>query len=240
MDTVIIVPARLGSSRLKKKPLVEIKGKPLLRWVVENLNRTGYRVIVATDAEEVKKVVQDLVEVVLTPSDLPSGSDRVAYTVEKLNLKEPYIINYQGDEPFAYKKDLDRLVEALRQGWKVATLAAPLEPQNPLFRDPNTVKVVVAKNGSALYFSRSPIPYFRKEGYVNPLKHIGIYAFERKTLLEFTRLKPTPLEQTESLEQLRLLENSIPIKVIETTNFYHGVDTLQDIPLVEEKLKGTI
>ncbi len=263
---LIVVPARLGSTRLKNKPLREIKGKPLIRWVVENLSKTGFDILVATDSERVKGVVEDLARVVLTPPQLPSGSDRVAYAVEKLGINVPYIINYQGDEPFAYKEDLEKLVAALKGGAKVATLATPIESkalkggakvatlatpieskaleggakvatvEEEMFENPNTVKVVLDKRGYALYFSRAPIPYPRSGFKVKPLKHIGIYAFRRETLLEFTRLEPTPLEETEKLEQLRLLENGIPIKVEITNNFYHGVDTEEDIPIVEKRL----
>ena len=233
-EVLIVVPARLGSTRLKNKPLREIKGKPLIRWVVENLSKTGFDILVATDSGRVKEVVRDLAEVVLTPSDLPSGSDRVAYAVEKLGITAPYIVNYQGDEPFAYREDLEKLIAALKGGAKVATLATPIDKE--LFEDPNAVKVVLDKRGYALYFSRAPIPFPRSGFRFKPLKHIGIYAFRRETLLEFTRLEPTPLEETEKLEQLRLLENGIPVKVEITSNFYHGVDTEEDIPIVEERL----
>ena len=233
-EVLVVVPARLGSTRLKNKPLREIKGKPLIRWVVENLSKTGFDILVATDSGKVKEVVRDLAEVVLTPSELPSGSDRVAYAVERLGIEALYIVNYQGDEPFAYKEDLERLIAALKGGVNVSTLATPLEES--LFEDPNAVKVVTDRRGYALYFSRAPIPFPRSGFKFKPLKHIGIYAFRRETLFEFTRLKPTPLEETEKLEQLRLLENGIPIKVEITENFYHGVDTEEDIPIVEKRL----
>jgi len=234
-DVLIVVPARLGSSRLKEKPLRVIKGKPLVRWVVENLTKTGFPVLVATDSRRVKEVVEDLVEVVLTPSDLPSGSDRVAYALKKLKKVPPYVINYQGDEPFAYREDLESLVEALKGGSDVATLATPLTDEN-LFKNPNTVKVVVNGKGFALYFSRSPIPYPRETFFTAPLKHIGIYAYRTEILFKFTEMEPSPLEKTEGLEQLRLLENGYSIKVILTENFYHGVDVEEDIPIVEKLL----
>ena len=236
MEFLIVVPARLGSTRLKNKPLVEIKGKALIRWVIENLTKTGFPVILATDSAEVKNIVEDICEVYLTPSDLPSGSDRVAYVVERLKTKPEYVINYQGDEPFAYKEDLENLIKALREGALVATLATPFG--NILeFKNPNNVKVVTNLKGYALYFSRSPIPFARDSFKFKPLKHIGIYAFQTENLLRFTKLKPTPLEETEKLEQLRLLENGIPIKVVKTNNFYHGVDTEEDIRKVETYLE---
>ncbi len=234
-DFLIVVPARLASTRLKEKPLKEIKGKPLIRWVIENLTQTGFPVILATDSVKIKEVVEDLVEVVLTPSDLPSGSDRVAYTLRKLKKIPKYVVNYQGDEPFAYKKDLEGLIKALRNGSDVATLATPLTDEK-LFKNPNTVKVVLDKNNYALYFSRAPIPFPRDKFYVAPLKHIGIYAYRTEVLFKFTEMEPSPLERTEKLEQLRLLENGYRIKVVLTENYYHGVDTEEDIPLVERFL----
>lgn len=235
MDFLIVVPARLGSTRLKNKPLREIKGKPLIRWVIENLTKTGFPVILATDSGEVKKAVDDLCEVYLTPSELSSGSDRVAYVVERLDKKPKYVINYQGDEPFAYKEDLEKLIKALREGAPVSTLATHFK-DNSEFENPNNVKVVTNVKDFALYFSRSPVPYPRGELKFKPLKHIGIYAFRTEILLKFKNLSPTPLEETEKLEQLRLLENEIPIKVIKTENFYHGVDTEEDIKKVEPYL----
>ena len=233
MSRLIVIPARLGSTRLREKPLREIAGKPLIRWVIENLKRTGYPLLLATDSERVKKVVEDLCEVVLTPSELPSGSDRVLFAVRDLDVK--YVINYQGDEPFAYKEDIDKLFRALEEGNEVATLARR-DPE--AYERPEDVKVVLDKRGYALYFSRSTIPYFRKENKNYPLKHVGIYAYRKETLLKFGSLPKGELEETESLEQLRLLENGIRIKVILTENFYHGVDTERDVEIVERKLKG--
>ncbi len=233
MSRLIVIPARLGSTRLKEKPLREIAGKPLIRWVVENLKNTGYPLLLATDSERIKEVVEDLCEVVLTPSELPSGSDRVLFAVRDLDVE--YVINYQGDEPFAYKEDIDKLFTALEEGDEVATLARR-DPE--AYERPEDVKVVLDRKGYALYFSRSPIPYFRKENKNYPLKHVGIYAYRKETLIKFGSLPKGELEETESLEQLRLLENGIKIKVILTQNFYHGVDTEEDIRIVEERLRG--
>ncbi len=235
-EILVVVPARLGSTRLKNKPLREIKGKPLIRWVAESLTKTGFRVLVATDSQEVKKVVEDLTAVVLTPSELPSGSDRVAYALKSLKEIPPYVINYQGDELFAYREDLLKLYKSLKEGSPVVTLAKPLEEK--FLNDPNTVKVVTDLRGFALYFSRSLLPYPRGGFHFKPLKHVGVYAFETETLFRFTELKPTPLELTEGLEQLRLLENGIPIKVELTRNYYHGVDTEEDLREVEKKLNN--
>jgi CMP-2-keto-3-deoxyoctulosonic acid synthetase len=231
MRKLIVIPSRLGSSRLKEKPLRIIKGKPLIRWVVEGCLRTGEDVILAVDSEKIAEVVKDLpVKVVFTPSDITSGSDRVAHVVKDLDVD--FVINYQGDEPFVYKEDVQRLFLALEES-PVATLAVR-DPD--AYRDPSSVKVVLDKDQYALYFSRSPIPYIKQEDSFYPLKHVGIYAFRKDVLMDFVRWQPSHLERLESLEQLRLLENGIKIKVLLSQNYYHGVDTEEDLKLVEEKL----
>lgn len=234
-EVLIVVPARLGSTRLPKKPLRKIKGKPLIRWVFENLTKTGFKTLLATDSLEIAKVVEDLTDFVLTPSELPSGSDRVAYALKLLKEKPRFVINYQGDEPFAYGEDLKKLIAALKGGAEVATLAKPFEDEEEWKKNSN-VKVVLNKRGYALYFSRSPVPYPRGGFFFKPLKHIGVYAYLLESLYRFTRTEPTPLEKTEGLEQLRLLENGVKIKVEITENFYHGVDTEEDIKVVERFL----
>ncbi|ADC89445.1 3-deoxy-D-manno-octulosonatecytidylyltransferase [Thermocrinis albus DSM 14484] len=235
MNRAIVIPARIGSTRLPKKPLVPILDKPLIRWVVEGCLATGEMVFLATDSEEVARCVEDLpVEIVFTPSSLPSGSDRVAWVVKNTHLD--LVINYQGDEPFVYKEDVQRLFSALER-WEVATLAVT-DPQ--AHHDPSAVKVVVSQEGEALYFSRSPIPHRWDPSSFYPLKHVGVYAYRRDTLLKFTSWKQTTLEKLESLEQLRLLEKGVKIGVLITQNYYHGVDTWDDVKLVEEKLKDPL
>jgi len=234
MRRAIVIPARLGSTRLPRKPLVEICGKPLIRWVVEGCLKTGEEVILATDSEEVGGVVSDLgIEVVLTPSELPSGSDRVAHVVREMELD--LVINYQGDEPFVYNEDVHRVFEELERGEEVVTLG---KRDEECYRRTSDVKVVLDEEGYALYFSRSPIPFFREhaEG-VYPIKHIGIYGFRKDTLLDFVSEERGMLERIEGLEQLRLLEKGVRIKVLMTDNYYHGVDTVEDINVVENFMK---
>ncbi|NPA32882.1 MAG: 3-deoxy-manno-octulosonate cytidylyltransferase [Aquificae bacterium] len=233
MRRLIVVPARLRSTRLKEKPLREILGKPLIRHVVENLKKTGYEVLLATDSERIAREVKDLCETLLTPPELPSGTDRVLWALRKTDAE--LIVNYQGDEPFAYKEDVDRIFRALEEGDGAVTLATP-DPR--AYERPEDVKVVLDSEGYALYFSRSPIPFFRKESNLYPLKHVGIYGFRRETLELFGKLGRSHLEEVEGLEQLRLLENGVKIRVLITRNFYHGVDTEEDIRIVEEVLKG--
>ncbi len=232
MEKAIVIPARLGSTRLKEKPLISLKGKPLIRWVVESCIRTGYRVILATDSRKVADAVEDTgVEIEITPSELPSGSDRVAYVIRQ--KKVDLVINYQGDEPFAYKEDIDRLFQELEKGESVVTLGIPDEGA---YNRSSDVKVVLDNQGYALYFSRSPIPFFRNKVDFKPIKHIGVYAYRRETLLNFVDMKPGRLEKAEGLEQLRLLENGVRIKLLLTENYYHGVDTREDMDIVAGRL----
>ncbi|SNZ15144.1 3-deoxy-manno-octulosonate cytidylyltransferase [Hydrogenobacter hydrogenophilus] len=232
MRKLIVIPARLSSTRLKEKPLKVLAGKPLIRWVAEGCLKTGEEVLLATDSEKIASVVKDLpIKVVYTPADLPSGSDRVAYAIKEEDVD--YVINYQGDEPFVYPEDVSRLFKAL-EDFSVATLALRDEKA---YEDPSSVKVVLAKDGTALYFSRSAIPFFvESPSGIYPLKHVGIYAFRKEVLMEFTRWDRGELERRESLEQLRLLENGVKIKVLLTQNYYHGVDTEEDAKLVSERL----
>ncbi len=220
----MVVPARLKSTRLKEKPLYPIKGKPLIRWVLENLLKCKEKVILATDSQRIKEAVEDLpVEVVLTPRELPSGTDRVYWAIKGKDYSQ--IINFQGDEIFCYCEDLKRLFDALKES-EVATLARKDEN----FKDPNKVKVVLDSKGYALYFSRSPIPHFRnKISSQYPLIHVGIYAFRYEALKNFVSLKPSELERIEGLEQLRLLENNLKVKVLLTKNLYFGIDTQEDV-----------
>ncbi|GAB6077578.1 3-deoxy-manno-octulosonate cytidylyltransferase family protein [Hydrogenobaculum acidophilum] len=234
MKTLIVVPARLKSTRLKYKPLINICGKPIIRWVVENLKKTGFDILLTSDSEEVYKEVKDLdVAFVKTKEELPSGSDRV-YEASK-DFDVDFIVNHQGDEIFSYKEDIENLVKSLQNAY-VSSLYTNLDKDSP-----HNVKVVLDKDSNAIYFSRSLIPY--KRNHVNsiyPLKHIGIYAFRKSILETFIKLPQSILEETEGLEQLRLLENGIPIRMVYTKNFYHGIDVEEDIELVKEMLCKTI
>lgn len=233
MKTLIVVPARIKSTRLKHKPLIEICQKPLIRWVVENLKKTGFDILLTSDSEEVYNVVKDLdIDFVKTKEDLPSGSDRV-YEASK-NFNVDFIINHQGDEIFSYKEDIENLVKSLKTA-SVSSLYTKLEKDSPA-----NVKLVLDKNSNALFFSRALIPYKRNDiPSIYPLKHIGIYAFRKNMLETFVKLPQSALEQIEGLEQLRLLENSIPIKMVYTKNFYHGIDVEEDINIVKEMLCKT-
>ncbi len=234
---VIIIPARKGSTRLKNKLLLNVRNKPIIQWTVENcLLVDGVRkVIVATDSEEIRSVLEGIkdIEVVMTPSDLKSGSDRVAYVAR--DIEDEKIINVQGDEPLIPPHDIEKLIEELDSA-DVTTLAYPIDSEEK-FLNPNIVKVVLDKDSYALYFSRSPIPFYRdidfkqmKEKYKNiPLRHIGIYGFRKDVLMDFSyRLEPAPVEDIEKLEQLRLLYNGYRIKVVIASRETVGIDTKED------------
>jgi 3-deoxy-manno-octulosonate cytidylyltransferase (CMP-KDO synthetase) len=224
---VIGIPARLRSNRLPEKMLREIGGKPIIRWTVENaLKVEDAKVIVATDDERIKDAVEDICEVRLTPSDLPSGTDRLAYALRDLDDGD-LMINLQGDEPFVDPDILKKLFLLMEsESADIYTLARE-EDRN---EDPNRVKVVLDSRNFALYFSRLPIPY-RSE---KVLIHIGIYGYRKKKLLEFSKLPRTRIEELEGLEQLRALYHGWKIRVEVVDYKGISIDTEQDL----ERAKG--
>ena len=232
MKKAIFIPARRNSTRLKDKLLLEVKGKPVIAWTVENALKSGYPVVVVCDDLEFKKVLKKYpVEVILTPSDLKSGSDRIAYALRELDFD--YVVNVQADEPLLDPKDIDKVFNALMDS-QVSTLSYPIQNEED-YLNPNIVKVITDKDGYALYFSRSPIPFYRDINFTDmlnilkPQKHIGVYGYQRQALLDFAyKLKPSPLEEIEKLEQLRLLYNGYKIKVIQASKDTLGIDTKED------------
>jgi 3-deoxy-manno-octulosonate cytidylyltransferase (CMP-KDO synthetase) len=199
------------------------------------------RVVVLTDDERIAEAVQRFGgEWEMTPEDCASGTDRIAWAARRWEASAvTAIVNIQGDEPLIDPEGISRIAEhlAASPGDPVVTLATPAEPAE--MDNPNAVKVVLARDGSALYFSRSPIPYQRQSGGAAPLKHLGIYGYQREALLRLAGLPPTPLERSESLEQLRALENGIPIRVLVVDRGSFGVDTAEDLERVETILKGS-
>jgi 3-deoxy-manno-octulosonate cytidylyltransferase (CMP-KDO synthetase) len=193
------------------------------------------RVVVLTDDERIARAVEAFGgEWEMTPADCASGTDRIAWAARRWSAAA--IINIQGDEPLIDPEEISRIAEHLAANPEdpVVTLATPAAPEE--MANPNAVKVVLARDGSALYFSRSPIPYPRGEGGAVPLKHVGIYGYQRDALLRLAGLPPTPLERGESLEQLRALENGIPIRVLIVDRASIGVDTAEDLERVEKIL----
>lgn len=225
----IVIPARWASIRFPGKPLVTLAGKPLVQHVWERCcrSREAHRVIVATDDMRIAEAAFAFgAEVALTDPGHPSGTDRVAEVAENLP-RERVIVNVQGDEPLVDPKLIDRLIRLFESDRKLqmATSASPIKDATE-FADPNVVKVVTTSAGDALYFSRAAIPFDRDaSGRGVPLRHHGLYAFERKFLLGYVRWKPTRLERLEKLEQLRALEHGARIRVVLTAHCPPGVDT---------------
>lgn len=234
-QVVAVVPARFASTRLPGKPLLRETGQTLIQHVVEAAMRatTLDRVIVATDDPRIVEAVEGFGgEVVMTRDDHPSGTDRVAEVAARLHDAD-LIVNLQGDEPSIAGSSIDLLVRRLRHDpdAPMATLATPItDPE--VFQDPACVKVVLGRDGRALYFSRSPIPYHRDQpGFPDGsmgLLHLGIYAYRRPFLLELAKLPPSPLEQAEKLEQLRVLESGQSINVGIVAERSVGIDTPDD------------
>lgn len=238
-----VIPARLASSRLPRKMLLEIAGEPMLAWVYRAARacRSLDRVLIATDSSEIMALAQHYgFPAVFTSEDCPSGTDRV-HEVAKAIPADIYV-NIQGDEPLLRGEHLETLLAPMlapREDGRIvgaSTLATPCPPEQ--FSSPHAVKVVCDRFGRALYFSRAPIPHDRDgAGHgVPPLKHIGLYAFRRDVLERFPTLPSSRLEATEKLEQLRLLENGIDIWVSQTPWDTRGVDTEEDLRAVEAML----
>ena len=254
--TVAIVPARLASTRLPKKALIEIAGKPMICWVAEKaLAATNVdRVIVATDSQQIVDVVQqNNIEAVLTSPDHQSGTDRVAEVAASIPDAE-IIVNVQGDEPLISPATIERAVETMKSeiekgasGAGIVTTWEPIESLDDVL-SPDVVKVALDEDDNAVYFSRSPIPYPRdaakRHGSPDAAlvsepellklfrKHTGLYVYRRDVLLEFTNWPQTELERIEALEQLRALAHGVRIKVVEACSASTGVDTLDDLEKV--------
>jgi len=231
------IPARYGSTRLPGKPLLPIAGRPMIEHVYTAVMRAKGldRVVVLTDDERIARVVEGFGgEWEMTPAECASGTDRIAWAARNWNAAA--VINIQGDEPLIDPDEVAKIAAhlAAHPGDPVVTLATPATAEE--MANPNAVKVVLGVNGAALYFSRAPIPYPRGGNGALPLKHLGIYGYQREALLRLAALAPTPLERSESLEQLRALENGIPIRVLIAARGAVGVDTAEDLERVEKLL----
>jgi 3-deoxy-manno-octulosonate cytidylyltransferase (CMP-KDO synthetase) len=231
-----VIPSRIGSTRLPRKPLLPIQGKPMIQWVYENAIRCKKitKVVVATDNDEIAHVIRSLGgHVAMTDPHLPTGSDRVAAVAEHYPQMD-VVINLQGDEPFIQPHMLEQLIAPYLAGElpDMTTLATPLHKDN--HTDPGAVKVITDLKGDALYFSRAPIPYFRAEMNAPVYHHMGVYAFRRDFLLQYTKLPQTPLEKTELLEQLRALEHGFCIRVCLTQDKTLEINTLEEYERAQE------
>jgi 3-deoxy-manno-octulosonate cytidylyltransferase (CMP-KDO synthetase) len=235
-QVLAIIPARYGSTRLPGKPLLCETGRSLIHHVVDAARRATRlgQVIVATDDGRIVEAVRAFGgEVVLTRADHPSGTDRVAEVASRLEHGK-IIVNLQGDEPEVSPASLDQVVSILEDDPEagMATLCTPIR-EEAIYRDPSCVKVVRSSQGRALYFSRSPIPCYRDglPSSTAPLLaylHLGIYAYRRDFLFRLSSFPPSPLEQAERLEQLRVLEAGFPIAVGVTEESSLGIDTAAD------------
>jgi 3-deoxy-manno-octulosonate cytidylyltransferase (CMP-KDO synthetase) len=239
MKKLIVIPARYGSTRLPGKPLQKIGGKPLIQWVYERASESFLKdgVLVATDNERIEKAARAFgADVAMTSPECRSGTDRVH---EALSGRDgDLIVNLQGDEPFIKAPMVDALFGALEdEHLDMATLCYPITKEAE-YLNPNTVKVAMDRNGFALYFSRSPIPFLRGRKDVPLYAHIGIYGFSRSFLAEFVAMEKSPLEEAESLEQLRVLENGFRIRVIPTEYDGFGIDTEEDLKRAESVISG--
>lgn len=235
MKAMAVIPARYGASRFPGKPLANQTGKFLIQHVYEQVARAGRldRVIVATDDRRIADAVTRFGgQVVMTRADHASGTDRVAEVAEGLDCE--LVVNVQGDEPEIDPGHLDRLVTVMEQDGQcpMGTLACPFPSVAGAHPDdPAAVKVVVDQRGRALYFSRSPIPFVQDrsgKAPAEPLLHVGVYAYRREFLLKLAALAATPLEQSESLEQLRVLEHGFEIAVAVVDSACVGIDTPED------------
>lgn len=237
MRTIAIIPARLASTRLSRKMLREIAGKPLVGWVYEAVrsSRLLADVIVATDSAEIFEACRrhDW-NVQMTASSHRSGTERVHQISN--SVPADIYINVQGDEPLVRAEQIATLIDGMQKpSVLVGTLRTPCSPQE--IPNPNAVKVVTAPDGKALYFSRATIPFDRDRSHPPYYKHLGLYAYRKPALDQFVNWPESALEKTERLEQLRFLENGIPIYVGETPFDSIGVDTEEDLKRVAEILE---
>ena len=245
-SVIAVIPARLGSTRLPGKPLLDATGKPLIQHVVERVRQAGRvgRILVATDEPRIVEAVERFGgEAMLTRADHANGTSRIAEAVSRLAGvgDEAIIVNVQGDEPEIEPGAIDALVEAMaaRPEVVMATLGSAFAAgEDPA--DPNIVKVVTDRRGRALYFSRALIPHDRDGagGVAGWLKHPGLYAYRRAFLLRYASWEATPLERAEQLEQLRALEHGADILVVRVDVHHHGIDTPEQYAAFVERVKA--
>ena len=228
--TAIIIPARYGSSRLEGKPLLKVNDKPIIQWVYEKAKsvKSADVVIVATDDERIFDAVKAFGgEVEMTSPEHKCGSDRIKEVADRHEDFE-YIINLQGDEPMIKKEMIEAVIDGVKNhNADISTLIRPIEDKDEV-ENPNLVKCVIDNNGFALYFSRSKVPFERKENPAPFYGHIGIYGYTRKALTTMTTSPQTPLEISESLEQLRALQMGMRIKTSIVNEKPVGIDTMED------------
>ena len=240
----VIIPARLASTRLPRKPLADIGGKPMVVRVAERAAQSlANQVVVATDSDEVASACEtNKVDVLLTRGDHPTGTDRLGEVAAKLNLaNDAIVVNVQGDEPLIPPEIINAVAKTLADNpdCDIATAAVVINDEAEI-QNPNVVKIALDKRLRALYFSRAPIPFLRDQGTSldSPrcVRHIGIYAYKASFLKQFSQLEPAPIEQAEALEQLRALWHGYKIQVMITPSSPPaGVDTPEDLARVQQE-----
>lgn len=244
MKPIAIIPARFASTRFPGKPLVSIKGKPMVQHVYERCIDVFDLVVVATDDRRIEEVVLQFGgKAIMTSPNHPSGTDRCAEAAQIMAAKGynfDIVVNVQGDEPSVEKEQLKLLIDCFNdRETDIATLITPIRSSDILF-NPNKVKAVHSSRNFALYFSRQPIPYQRDISESDWLStheyylHLGLYAYRSKVLQTLSKLSQTPLEQREKLEQLRWLENGFKIKTAITPHTNFGIDTPEDLKQFEQ------
>lgn len=235
-----VIPSRYASTRLEGKPLKDICGHTMIEWVYKRTKLSNLdEVVVATDDERIYKEVEKFGgKAILTRKDHENGTSRIAEVCEKYSDYD-VIVNVQGDEPLIESDMINSIIESFKNDSTISmsTLKYKLDKMEDI-ENPNYVKVITDKKGYALYFSRSVIPYPRKLDIQNYYKHVGIYGYKREFVIEYAKMEPTPLELSESLEQLRALENGYRIKVMETPYKILGVDTQEELEKVREYIKN--
>ncbi len=240
MKICALIPARLGSTRLANKLLIDLEGKTVIQRTYEATVATQLfeQVIVVTDADEIENVIRSIGGAVIrSTQNYESGTDRIADAAQ--NIDAEVFINVQGDEPFVQKEALAKLIALFQEtNVQVGSIRKPLYEQI-LIDSPNIVKVVCDLNDNALLFSRSVIPYIRDhEATITHYQHIGVYGFRKAALLRFPSLAQTPLEKVEKLEQLRFLENGIGIKMAIIDEMGIGIDVAEDVERARAYLRG--
>ncbi len=240
MKTIAVIPARLNSVRLNRKMMQDLGGIPLIRRTYENALQMQLfdQVLVATDSQEIfDEIAQHGGSAVMTSASHETGSDRIAQVVKPLDVD--LVVNIQGDEPFIKKEPLAQLIAVFEENpdVDVATLKMHLTDRDSI-SNPNNVKVICDKDGNALYFSRTPLPYRREtEMTIHYFQHIGVYAYTKNAIERFSKLPMLELEKAEKIECLRYLEYGMKIKVVETEEKSIGIDTQEDLEKARDFLK---
>lgn len=242
MKVIAVIPARLGSTRLKEKMIKNLCGKPLVWWTYQRAIKSNvYDVIIATDSILIKDILEkNGCKVIITKKSHKCGTERIAEVSRKIFAD--FYINVQGDEPLIKPEIINLIIKYIKKHpeSEIVTVKKLINNESEIF-NPNVVKVVTDKNNNALYFSRSPIPFNRDNiKNIKYYKHLGIYCYKNLVLQKIVKLKESELEKTEKLEQLRWLENGFKIKVLETKYDTIPVDTEEDFKRVEDILKKNL